>query len=55
VPGDTIFNNMQIRDLYLNVVDVDWIKQVEYDPLYALTNLNVTWTSDTQVTLHTAN
>ena len=23
LPGDTTFNNMQIRDLYLNVVDVD--------------------------------
>jgi len=57
VPGDTIFNNMQIRDLYLNVVDVEWKGWVEPDPNNALTNLEVgTWTSDdTQVILYTAN
>ena len=57
MPGDTTFNNMQIRDLYLNVVDVDWVKRVESDPLNALTNLDVgTWPSDdTQVVLYTTN
>jgi len=55
VPGHTTFNNMRIRDVNLNVVDIDWVKLVEYDPHNALTNLDVTWTSDTQVTLHTAN
>jgi hypothetical protein len=55
VPGDTIFRNMRIRDLSLATVDIDWVKRIENDPLNALTGLDVTWTSDTQVTLHTAN
>jgi len=55
VPGHTTFSDMRIRDVNLNVVDIDWVKRVESDPHNALTNLDVTWTSDTQVTLHTAN
>jgi hypothetical protein len=55
VPGHTTFQNMRIRDVNLNVVDIDWVKRVETDLHNALTNLDVTWTSDTQVTVHTAN
>jgi len=53
VSGKIIFRNMQFRDVNLNPVSFSWSKQVNNN--MGLTNLDVTWSGMTPVTLRTNN
>ncbi|MDD4873497.1 MAG: hypothetical protein PHE15_00745 [Dehalococcoidales bacterium] len=54
MPGDTTFSNIAIT-LNGQQLNVQWYKKMYSDPYFQMTGLDVTWSGNSSVTLHTAN